>query len=81
MKQLEIKFDETVGGISLQDLEKFHWPDPDAIVKQLASEADALDLFQDDDQPESLSIDELNKLFHGHGDMTNGKVERSTSKT
>ena len=63
MKQLEINFDKTESSISLPDLERFHWPDPDAIVKQLATDAGIADLFQDDQGPEPVSIEELNKLF------------------
>jgi len=44
-KQMQL-FNETENSISLEDLERYHWPDPDAIVRDLASQADALELFQ-----------------------------------
>ena len=54
--QLKI-FGQTNGGISLEDLERHYWPDPDAIVKQLATDAGIEDLFQGDPDPGPESID------------------------
>lgn len=68
MAQLELNFNRAETGITLDDLEKHYHPDPDAIVRSLAESYGALDLFDDDPEP-SLSIDDLNSLFQGHGEV------------
>jgi len=62
MQQMEIEFEPTEGGITLEELEQNYYPDPDAIVKRLAESDGALDLFQDE-QPEAIDPDELSKYI------------------